>query len=469
MDNPPTTPVTGAGTQSSQGGTAPGARQTRQGGLAGRDVSAMISSSHRPEPLLPAGIAKRTDAQVPATGHSNMAPGMRVAPCPAPPSCLADGNPGAAGAGRSNIVRFRQPSSLAAIAVTDEAGVTLFRGLRHDTFMLDDLNKHKLQELPDEQLRPLLYDHLVYRRPPRASGQFLKQEVDSLCRQTRSELVVAEKFAPQIQAHAARHVAWATANAALAADPEKVKLALTGQVVNLSLFNISLLTPAKLTGWAVQQQAFAWLRNQGLIELHVQAEDGTQRKVPAQVGVRQIVLSQDLEYLATSLPGGNHVSLDADTSLLGGLGSDASDGDIGIRVGQMRARADVLSQDLAPLGRKHASIAQSLGRDHPECRKLTSQVSGIEEELACLECNARYLEQARQQLVDLRKKAGLWPPVGAGRNMAAARLALVAHLMGETPVLSCPAGSGLIGQLEPELVTLLRVTNGRAPELPPVG
>ena len=447
MDNPPQTSVTGAGSQTAQSGTASGADQARQSEFAGRQVSAVTPSPYRPEPLLPAGIARRTEIRARAAGRRNIAPGMQVAPCPAPAFVLAGGNPVAAGVDGSRIVRFRQPSGLAATTVADEGGRTLFRGLRHDLFRLEELREHNLAKLSDEELQPLLFDHIMYQPLPGAPADF----------------AAAASVAPDIHDHAARHMAWATANAALAADPGKMKLALAGQVVNLQLFNISVLTPGQLINWHDQRQAFTWLRDQGLIELHVQAGDNRLRRVPAQVGVRQIVFSRDLERHGCYVLVGNHVLLQADASLLGEFGSAALGGDVKSKIDHMHTRAEELGEDLALLQRKHAGLARNLGPDHSECGAVRTRITGMQEERERLEHDARCLQRAGQQLKDIRKRSDFWPAAGAERNMAAARLARVACLMGETPVLSCPAGSGLIDRMAPELVTLLRGENGREP------
>ena len=98
--------------------------------------------------------------------------------------------------------------------------------------------------------------------------------------------------------------------------------------------------------------------------------------------------------------------------------------------------------------------------------RTRNRVTVLQAEMARLEKNARALEQAGQQLKDLWAEQEKWP-TGADAYGAAARLALVAYLMGETPVLSCPSGRDYNKRLDAEVKVLATVTDCRGGQVPP--
>ena len=87
-------------------------------------------------------------------------------------------------------------------------------------------------------------------------------------------------------------------------------------------------------------------------------------------------------------------------------------------------------------------------------------------EMARLDRQARALEQAGRQLKALWAEHNRWP-AGADAYPAAARLSLVAYLMGETPVFSCASGRDCNKRLDTEAKILATVTDCQGGQVPP--
>ena len=98
---------------------------------------------------------------------------------------------------------------------------------------------------------------------------------------------------------------------------------------------------------------------------------------------------------------------------------------------------------------------------------MRAECSGLKAKLELLEKNARTLEDAVRQLKAERTAEEDWLS-GEGQYLqVAARLALVAHLVGWTPLLSCASGRGLTDELDAEIKFLAAVAWSRGGRLPP--
>ena len=98
---------------------------------------------------------------------------------------------------------------------------------------------------------------------------------------------------------------------------------------------------------------------------------------------------------------------------------------------------------------------------------MRAECSGLKAKLELLEKNARTLEDAVRQLKTVWTAEEDWLS-GEGQYLqVAARLVLVAHLVGWTPLLSCASGGGLTDELDAEIKSLAAVAWSQGGHLPP--
>ena len=229
------------------------------------------------------------------------------------------------------------------------------------------------------------------------------------------------------------------AAAALTVDPEKARRALDGEAVAVDLYSISLLSASDSNKWIRQSTALFWLgKSEEGAPVYLQSSDGTTRFCQVKVRTRQFALSAAGGHVLQPSYCKPQLELQA---LLGPMDQWHLGGLAQARVVEMKSRAEALKGDTGPL------------RD--ERQRLQRQ--------------ARTLSEAGQQLKALWAKHGGWPrdADGDGQFKAAARVALLGHLMGATPLLNSD-DSNLVRQLDAEtrfLATVANNSNGRVPPL----
>ena len=265
-------------------------------------------------------------------------------------------------------------------------------------------------------------------------------------------------------------LAMETATAALVADPEKYQSALDGTTVNLGLTSISLLTRDELGQWDDQYRAFAELERSSPIRLSVQTPEGSLHPVNASVRVRQFVVSAEDEPFSGGRQNERHRRSfsDAFERLLGSADSPELGGDAAIRIVEMNDRIAQSRLELDELKRQN-SLVQAEGRVVSIDAFLQDfNLSARNVELVLEERSVRTLEAAGKQLKSILVSAGDRPAGKEERGNAMARVALVTHLMGETPLLSCMSGRHFTQRLDSEiklLATVAEMLDGGLPSL----
>ena len=154
--------------------------------------------------------------------------------------------------------------------------------------------------------------------------------------------------------------------------------------------------------------------------------------------------------------------------LLGDENSPELGGEVMAGIGALNAARRELDEIEDDYNEDHTRAARDRGADHPETLEIGSIHSRVKEDLELIARRARTLEEAGKQLKALWLVEGDWPAGSDTHRHAAARLALVAHLMGETPLLSCMSDKDLTEQLDSEVKFLAAVADNQDGQLPPV-
>lgn len=324
--------------------------------------------------------------------------------------------------------------ALKPITLTNDKGDTLFRGVRHGIIRTDGINGRLLERLSDDELRRLLGEwyYPAVATEPSARAQGIEFQIS----QVRESLVGAISLAHRFRGAARRTMAREAAAAALAGDPEKCQRAVGGEIVDLNLCAITLFRSDQCVPFGEQDIGFRSLNRLSPTVLYLSRPADTPCAVQARIKVRRFCLSENggpMPAAALRAPG-----LDL-RRLLGSMLEWRLGGDAKTKVNGMNARARRVHGDCGPLN---------------DDRKR-------------LERNARALTEAGQQLKALWLQRKEWP-AGLGAHMKlASRLALVAYLMGETPLLS-GSDADLTGQLDAETKLLATVAHNSDGHVPPL-
>ena len=232
-----------------------------------------------------------------------------------------------------------------------------------------------------------------------------------------------------------------------------------------------------------QTAAFAELGRSGAVELAVRDHEGTPRTVAANVNVRQfnfgvnagavqgvrlgsVTVVPSRAPVVRNLMGWGFAMANNDPALrqlLGPRSSGRLEGDAAARVHSMLAEArdlragrlSDLAADLAPAGSAGPSA------------EAQREPAALTEHVDTLERNAHTLSRAAHDVKTIWENRDYRRGGGDPYKMVS-RLALVSHLMGETPLFNCKSGKDRTGQLDAEVKFLATVADERDGHLPPV-
>ena len=389
----------------------------------------------------------------------------RIVPGTALGAGLGSGYPAEELSNPDGSARFRHVPDLEQTVLTGADGDLLYSGLRHSFIQASDLDGLQLNRLPDDELRVLLQD--LYKPEYRGFPGFrapIRMDTDFILSEIRNHSSAANIHAVELSDRARRKMVRESFAAALVTDTGKFQRALGGATVELPLFVIALVDDSS-TRSAINQSA-AYFHSTLCTSLELRARDpsGNQHTVNAKVDVRDFVFSMEGPgALLTWMERAKAVRL------LGPIAAEEPGGAVKEQTHVMLERVGKLKEDIRKLGTKQLQTVRRRGVDHPEALSAAHRLIELTTELSRLERNARTLQQAARQLKTLLLECGE-TPVGTDKHHAtAARLALIAHLMGATPVLSCPSGSGFARELDTETKFLATVADCRDGSLPPIG
>ena len=361
--------------------------------------------------------------------------------------------------------QYRHVPDLEQTVLTDAGGRTLFSALRHSSIQVEGLSGPFLATAGGDALKALLRDlYMPSFATPCAVGrlpfqQARERQIDDACRLIRSDLQAADQYASFMRAAARASMFRELAAAALASDPRNLLRALDKKIVNLKLFAIVLDPPPE----PQSLESSTWMFHNWNGRLHVRGRDGQPRLVQVVVNVRRFDVS----------PGDRQLEPMSDDAgelrfLLGPLDSGALGGDAKRTADDMKDRCSRLRPVLARLALQYSRIAAVRGADDGDVRRKRRELSELGNEMDRLRRDVDTLTEAVRQLKILWMAGDRWPSGVEGQRKAAARLALVAHLMGEIPLLSCPSGTAGTRELDPEIKFLATVAANRNGTLPPL-
>ena len=403
---------------------------------------------------LPLGVGSTSTAIVESRVVPPTAVGGRVAPDhPVEPNARP-------------IDRFLFPHvpCLAQSTLTDPRGQVLFRGLRQGFIGIPDVPGAEIQSLPLADLSRLV-GQLVLAPFPGESLEPYRRRAQARAHMIRNDPGDATWAGTMVSYQSGRMMALESAAAALCSEPERLQRALRGEPTEIELSDVALLTGNDLLTWVHHYGEQHYWLSRRMIRLNLCGPEGVLFQVGATVRLRQFALCvEDQGPDFTNYDNLNRCVVE----LLGAMDSRRLEGDAMARVDQLRSGAARSGRKLAAAGLEQARSFPPGAPVRTGGPRAGNRVTALRAEMSRLDRHARALEQAGQQLKDMWRAAAQWP-TGADAYGAAARLALVAYLMGETPMLSCSSGRDYGGRLDAEVKILATVTDGQGGQVPPAG
>ena len=431
-------------------------------------------------------VTNRIRTSMPGEPGRTVAVDSRIVPGKAFARRFAENYP-SNGVNCSDRTQYKHVPNLAQTTLTNSSGEVLFSGLRHGVLDPYDIDAEHLASLPDPALRTMIDDLLA----PQASADGSREAfVEGQLALIRSDPKAAQRAAEAMRAQSSREMASEMAVAALASDPEKLRDALDGETVDVALSSISVLTPDSLRSLAGsarsderamlnhQTEALRQLAERNPVELRVRDDDGALRTVKANLQLRQFNFGVNAGAVGRSRVG--PVSIPSQTPgwrnlmgwgfamernnpqlerLFGEANAAGLGGDVGDRLFLMRREAEQLAGDVDDI---EAYIAMQEGEDTSD---LDEEAATQRAELASLNKRIESLDSAARQAKAIwasdEYRAG-----GGDPFKMVSRLALVGHLMGETPLFNCKSGKDRTGQLDAEVKFLAAAADesgGRVP------
>ena len=407
-------------------------------------------------------VARRVEVPLRAGVGTTAVVESRVTPGTAFGECLASGYSWDDNARPVDKAVSGHVPCLAQTTLTGATGQLLFSGLRQGFISLPGLHQRTLRALSDADLRRLVGAVLFGEKGHQSPGNY-ENRVDERCRSIRSCLPSAARSSRILQHRCSERMALESAAAAVCADPEKYQRALNGESVDVKLFDVALLAGNDFQPWAGQYaQHCAW-QDPRPVRLNLRGPDNEPCPVSANVNVRQFALSVEDPGPDFSGCAGLQACI---ARLLGPTDTRELKGDVEKRLETLRTRAAQLGREITAPRHERARTVPPGALDHPRDLEARNRVTRLQAELSRVDKNARALEQAARQLKDMWVGQSEWP-TGADAYAAASRLALVAYLMGETPVLSCVSGRDFTGHLDAEVKILATVTDCQGGHVPP--
>ena len=407
-------------------------------------------------------VVKRVEVPLGPDERTTAVVESRVIPGTAFGECLARGYPRDENSSLVDTVLSGRVPGLAQTTLTNATGQILFRGLRRGFIGPPTLHPQALRNLSDADLERLVSELVMVKNQGESTENY-RRRVAAECRLIRSEGLEAYLAAEDVRYQASEWMADESAAAALCSDPDELQRAMGGETADIKLFDVSLFTQNDFTPW-VSHHLWQARTLPPLRSLNLQGSDRALCQVSVKACVRQFALCVEHQGHNFSIRSGLTRGV---VQLLGGMDSREPGGDLLARVDELRSRAAQLGRELAAGGQEQVRTLPPGALDQTGRLQARNRIDSLQAEMARLDRQARALEQAGRQLKDLWREHDGWP-TGDEAYGAAARLALVAYLMGETPLLSCSTDRDYNKRLDAEVKILATVTDCRDGQVPPV-
>ena len=432
-------------------------------------------------------VTNRVRTSMPGEPNRSVTVESRIVPGKAFATRFAEDYP-SNGVNCSDRTQYKHVPNLAQTTLTNSSGEVLFSGFRHGVLDSYDIDAEHLASLPDAALRTMITDLLARETPADGTREAFVEEQLALI---RSDPKAAQRAAETMRGQASREMASEMAVAALVADPGKLQDALDGDTVDVALSSISLLTPDSLRNLAGsarsdertmlshQTEALRQLAERNPVELRVRDDDGALRTVKVNVQLRQFNFGVNAGAVGRARVG--PVSIPSQTPgwrnlmgwgfamernnpqmqrLFGEANADGLGGDVANRLFDMRYEAAQMNEDLAEIETEIAIRGRPAGNED-----LVENAAMQRAELTTLNKRIESLDSAARQAKDIWASNDYRRGGGDPFKMVS-RLALIGHLMGETPLFNCKSGKDRTGQLDAEvkfLATAADESGGRVP------
>ena len=296
-------------------------------------------------------------------------------------------------------------------------------------------------------------------------------DTDKICKLIRTKKSAAEKFASAMRTAASTKMAEELAVATLASDPDKLQAALDGEVVDLNLSSISLLTPDRVrTGPKSNEREMLRRQTEALQSLsgqqkNLQVRDasGDLHTVTVNCKVRtfnfgvnagavgrfyRVIPSHTLGW--DKLMGWGYAMERNNPELKALLGDPKSN----LLGGEVQDKLDALQGEHAVL----QSALTSMKRAPQD--GITAAIPELERECAAIEQRLTTLHSAAQDAKGIWRE-GSYNKGGQDPYKMVSRLGVVINAMGETLAFNCKSGKDRTGQLDAELKYLSALNAGR--------
>ncbi len=407
-------------------------------------------------------VARRVEVPLGAGAGTTAVVESRVIPGTAFGECLARGYSWDDNAPPIDKAVSGLVPCLAQTTLTDATGQRLFSGLRHGFIGLPEPDPCTMS---DADLGRLVGAVLIGERGSETPESY-QRSVDEYCQAIRRRSLPSLIQTAGILSHRiGERMVLNSAAAAVCAEPDMHRRALGGEIVTFKLFDIALLTGNELQPWARQYGFLRAWQDPRLARLKLRGPDNEPCPARAIINIRQFALS--VEDQGPDFSSYNDL-LSCITRLLGPTDTRELKGDVEQRLETLRTRAAQLGREIAAPCHQRARTLPPGAPGRPRDLEASNRVTHLRAELSRVDKHARALEQAAGQLKDMWVGQDEWPS-GADAYAAASRLALVAYLMGETPVLSCMSGRDVTGRLDAEVKLLATVTDCQGGNVPPAG
>ena len=406
------------------------------------------------------GAATRIDTNLPVDLGSRTVVESRVVPGTEIGAHFPTGYPLREGHALPPLAEFPHARDLALTGLSNDRNETLFVGVRHGILSADDFQVEALQRLTYDELRAMLSNARAAGILQAPEGGTDESDFRNVC-DGLSSPVFAPHAAVAMRVDFCNYMHVEILSTALLADPEKLQKAHGDKPVQLPLASIALLTPDDIGRWSTQHWYFD-VESTGLpVALEVREPRVRKRLVPARVPIRQFALA-----IEGPLNKDIHrINRESAEQLLGPLNSPNLRGDVEKRLGEMRRRHETVSGVIPELEALHARIRARAGAGHPAEISARQSLARVQQEAVRLDRNVRSLSQAGSQLKVQWMRRGDWP-VGDAALGTAALLALVGHLMCETPLMSCARGRDFTRRLDVEVKLLAAAADANDGRLP---
>lgn len=433
-------------------------------------------------------VTNRIRTSMPDEPNRGVAVDSRIVPGKAFATRFAENYP-SNGINCSDRTQYKHVPNLAQTTLTNSSGEVLFSGFRHGVLDAYDIDAEYLASPPDDALQTMIGDLLARDVPDDGSREAFV--ADQLA-QIRSDPGAAQRAAETMRGQASREMASEMAVAALVADPEKLRDALDGETVDVALSSISVLTPDSLRNLAGsarsdertmlnhQTEALGQLAARNPVELRVRDDDGSLRTVNVNVQLRQFNFGVNAGAVGRARVG--PVSIPSQTPgwrnlmgwgfamernnpqmqrLLGEANAAELGGDVADRLFSMRREAAEAAESVADIESEIAIRGGPAGNEDLQEDAATQRA-----ELATLNKRIESLDSAARQAKAIWASNDYRAGGGDPFKMVS-RLALVGHLMGETPLFNCKSGKDRTGQLDAEVKFLATAADENGGRVPP--